>query len=142
MYKKILVPLDHSFADETIIQHMIDLQRDMHSEILLFHVADGWAARQYKNLELKESEEVHRDKKYLESVAERLRAKAIKVSTHLSMGEPANEIIRFAKEHQCDLIAMATHGHRFFSDFFLGTTATKVRHVVDIPVLFLKAAKK
>ena len=40
-----------------------------------------------------------------------------------------------------DLIAMTTHGHRFISDILHGSTADKVRHEVDIPVLLLKVKK-
>jgi nucleotide-binding universal stress UspA family protein len=37
------------------------------------------------------------------------------------------------------LVAMSTHGHRFLADIFLGATATRVRHSIDVPVLLLKA---
>jgi nucleotide-binding universal stress UspA family protein len=40
-----------------------------------------------------------------------------------------------------DLIAMTTHGHRFISDLLYGSTADKVRHIVDVPVLLLKAKR-
>jgi manganese transport protein len=55
------------------------------------------------------------------------------------MGDPANELIRLAEERNVDLIAMSTHGHRFFNDLLRGTTVNKVRHVVRIPVLLLRA---
>jgi nucleotide-binding universal stress UspA family protein len=34
---------------------------------------------------------------------------------------------------------MSTHGHRFLADIFLGTTVTRVRHSVSVPVLLLRA---
>lgn len=140
MYKRILVTLDHTPADEAILKHIEELHATIPSEIILLHVADGWAARHYEELQLKESEEIREDKAYLEEVTARLRQKGIPVTAHLAKGDPADEIIRFVKEHQCDLIAMSTHGHRFLGDLLYGTTATKVRHHVDIPVLLLKAA--
>ena len=57
----------------------------------------------------------------------------------LAMGDPANELIRLAEERNVDLIAMSTHGHRFFNDLLRGTTVSKVRHFVKIPVLLLRA---
>ena len=51
------------------------------------------------------------------------------------MGDPATELIRLAEERNVDLIAMSTHGHRFFNDLLRGTTVSKVRHLVKIPVL-------
>ncbi|OGQ04820.1 MAG: universal stress protein UspA [Deltaproteobacteria bacterium RIFCSPLOWO2_01_44_7] len=141
MYKRILVTLDHSAADDAILHHIESLNPFIKSEVVLLHVADGWAARYHDELQLKDSEEVRQDRAYLEAVAKRLQKKGIKTTHFLAMGDPADEIIKFAKEHQCDLIAMSTHGHRFLSDLIHGATATKVRHQVDIPVLLLKAPK-
>jgi manganese transport protein len=40
-----------------------------------------------------------------------------------------------------DLIAMSTHGHGLLGDIIHGSTADKVRHLVDVPVLLLKAPR-
>jgi manganese transport protein len=61
------------------------------------------------------------------------------VHTQLALGDPATELIKAARDHQADLIAMSTHGHRFISDVLLGATADRVRHLVTIPVLLLRA---
>ena len=55
------------------------------------------------------------------------------------MGDPATELIRVAEQQQVDLIAMSTHGHRFIADLLHGTTADRVRHLVKVPVLLLRA---
>ncbi len=34
---------------------------------------------------------------------------------------------------------MSTHGHRFLNDLIRGTTVSKVRHLVKVPVLLLRA---
>ena len=67
-----------------------------------------------------------------------LRAEGFEVRSVLAMGEPATEIIKLARAEPVELIAMTTHGHRFISDILYGSTADKVRHHVDIPVLLLK----
>lgn len=141
MYRRILVTLDHSTADEVILNHIEQWHAYFNSEVILLHVADGWAARHHEDLQLKDSEEIREDRAYLKQMSDRLSQKGIQVSSYLAMGEPADEIVKFAREHQCDLIAMSTHGHRFLSDLIHGATATKVRHQVDIPVLLLRAAK-
>jgi nucleotide-binding universal stress UspA family protein len=141
MYKKILIPLEHSKADETILHHIKPLAKMMGSSLLLMHVADGWVARNYERLNLAESEEMKEDRAYLERVTGELRAEGFEVSNVLAMGEPSDEIIKFTRKHHVDLIAMSTHGHRFISDLLYGSTADKVRHLVDVPVLLLKAPK-
>ena len=63
----------------------------------------------------------------------------VTAETHLAMGDPAEQLIKVAGESGVDLIAMATHGHRFIKDLALGTTVSRVRHEVKIPVLLLRA---
>jgi nucleotide-binding universal stress UspA family protein len=139
MYKKILVALENSRADQALIPHVIELARQFKSELLLVHVADGWAARNYERLLLVESEEMKEDRVYLERMAEELRQKVARVSTHLAMGDPATEILSVSKREHCDLIAMTMHGHRFLGDLLLGSTIRNVRHKSRVPIFLVRA---
>ena len=139
MYHRILVAVENSPADRTIINHIRELAALTKAEILLVHVADGWAARNFDQLQLRESEEMRIDRAYLDRLASELAADSLKVEAELAMGDPATQLIRLAEERQVDLIAMSTHGHRFFNDLLRGTTVSKVRHFVKIPVLLLRA---
>ncbi len=141
MYKKILVALDNSPADESILPHVVELAQRFGSEILLLHVADGFAARCFDQLKLAESEEMKDDRQYLETVAARLREKKVPVETLLALGNPPSEILKAAGGSDCDLIAMAGHGHRLFGDLFHGSTITQVRHQTTIPILVARAKK-
>jgi nucleotide-binding universal stress UspA family protein len=69
MYKNILVALDHTKADDALLPHISELASKMKSRLLLVHVADGFAARNYDQLQLAESEEMKADRKYLEDTA-------------------------------------------------------------------------
>ena len=73
MYKKILVALENGPADERLLPHVSRLARQVGAELMLLHVADGWAARNFEQLELAESDEMKADSDYLESTAEQLR---------------------------------------------------------------------
>lgn len=142
MYRHILVALENSRTDEAILAHVEELAPHFGSSLLLVHVADGWVARNFDRLNLAESEEMRVDRAYLASVAARFAARGIPAETELARGEPADEIARLAAERGVDLIAMSTHGHRFLADLVLGSTANKLRHRVDIPVLLLRAPGK
>src|ERR1035437_2949918 len=142
MYKKILVALENGPADETILPHVAELAKRFSSNLLLLHVADGWAARNFNKLELAESEEMKEDRAYLEKVAGQLRAEGFLADTKLALGAPPAEIINVAEAENCDLIAMAGHGHRFFGDLFHGSTITQVRHHTTIPLLVVRGPKK
>lgn len=141
MYHTILIPLENTSADGTILDHIKPLARLTGAKLLLMHVADGWVARNFDQLDLAESEEMKEDRAYLESCAEDLRREGFTVENVLAMGEPSDEIVKFVQSHHVDLIAMSTHGHRFISDLLYGSTADKVRHLVDVPVMLLKARK-
>jgi nucleotide-binding universal stress UspA family protein len=139
MYKRILVAVEHSNADRTILDHVQPLARMCGASLVLIHVADGWAARAYDELTLRDSQEIQEDRAYLEQVRAELASKGFTVEARLAMGDPAAEIIRAAQELHVDLVAMATHGHRFVKDILLGATVDKVRHELKVPVLLLQA---
>jgi len=139
MYRRILVAVENSPADRTIIDHVRQLAQVTGAELHLVHVADGFAARNFDQLQLRESEEMKADRDYLDRVAADLTAQGLTVSTELAMGDPATELIRLAEARQADLLAMSTHGHRFLNDLLRGTTVSRVRHFVKIPVLLLRA---
>jgi manganese transport protein len=139
MYTRILVAIEHSAADATIVEHICQLARLTHAELILVHVADGWAARHFDELALRESEEMRDDREYLEALAARLLAEGLPTQWRLGRGDPAAEIVRISRAEGVDLIAMATHGHRGINDLIRGTTVNKVRHDVSVPVLLLRA---
>jgi nucleotide-binding universal stress UspA family protein len=139
MYKRILVAVEHSPADATILNHIRQLAGLTGSRLLLVHVADGWVARNFDQLNLRESEEMREDRAYLEDLATRLTAEGVSTEWRLGMGDPASELLKIAHDEHVDLIAMATHGHRGLEDLVRGTTASRVRHAADVPVLLLKA---
>jgi nucleotide-binding universal stress UspA family protein len=141
MYNTILVPVENRETDQTILRHIRALARLTHAKLVLVPVADGWVARNFEELELQESEEMKQDREYLAALSEELRTEGYEVMAVLAMGDPATEIIKLARAQPVDLIAMTTHGHRLISDLLYGSTADKVRHQVDIPVLLLKVQK-
>jgi nucleotide-binding universal stress UspA family protein len=142
MYRKILVPLENSDYDEAIVEHVSRLAHACGASILLVHVADGWVARNIRQLSLRESEEMARDREYLESVARRMAADGLDVEPILAGGDPSREIVELADREECDLIAMSTHGHRFLSDLIYGSVANAVRHKSTVPVLLVRGAAR
>lgn len=140
MFKKILVALDHSKADDALLPRVQELARLTGAQILLFHVSTGWVARWQRDLNLWDSEEIRDDRAYLERREKDLRGEGFEVSVRHAMGEPAEEILRIGREEKCDLIAMTTHGHRLLSDLVHGTTITRVRHEAEIPIFLIKAS--
>jgi nucleotide-binding universal stress UspA family protein len=141
MYQRILVALENGRADETLLPHVAALAKVHGSELLLVHVADGFVARNYEQLKLTESQEMKDDRAYLETSAEKLRGQGLAVTTFLALGDPAEGILKTAEDRQCDLIAMAAHGHRLLGDIVYGSTINEVRHKAVAPLLLVRAGK-
>jgi nucleotide-binding universal stress UspA family protein len=142
MYRKILVALENSHADRSLLPHVEELAKRLGSELLFLHVADGWAARNFEQLKLAESEEMKADRTYLENIASHFKDRGVHVSVQLALGDPPKEIVKMAEVEHCDLIAMATHGHRLLGDIIHGSTIHEVRHTTSIPILLVRAEKK
>ena len=138
MYKHIMVPVENSPTDTYILEHVKQLARFCSASVVLIHVADGWAARNIRQLDLRESEEMRDDRAYLERTAGELEREGIRVEALLAVGDPAREITAAAQRENCDLIAMATHGHKFIADVVYGSVANAVRHATTVPVLLLR----
>ena len=138
MYRRILVPLENGPADAAILKHVTELAKLLRSQVLLVHVADGWAARNMEQLNLRESQEMKEDRAYLERITQELRQAGVEADSVLAAGDPAKEIAAAAEREKVDLIAMATHGHSLLGDVVHGTTATALRHVSRIPVLMVR----
>jgi nucleotide-binding universal stress UspA family protein len=141
MYRKILVALENSRADETLLPHIAELAQVHTAALLLVHVADGFVARNYDQLGLAESQEMKEDRAYLERAARDLRSRGLEVDTFLALGDPAQGILKAAEDRGCDLIAMTAHGHRLLGDLLFGSTIHRVRHKAHVPVLLVRAGR-
>ena len=137
MYEKILLALDLSPADRPIIDHVKKLAGIMKSRVVLLHVATGAAAQFHE--EDAGGKEVKESRTYLKQIRGEFESANIPIELEMAFGEPVKEIIKWVEEKGCDLVAMATHGHKLLADLFLGATASRVQHNISVPVLLLRA---
>ena len=142
MYRRILVPLEHSAYDDAIMSQVRELATLCSASVVLIHVADGWAARNQHQLNMRESDEMKRDREYLEARADVLEAAGIEVECVLAGGDPAAEIAAAVQREKCDLVAMSTHGHKGVQDLIRGSVANDVRHRTTVPVLMVRGTAK
>lgn len=142
MYQHVLIALENSPTDEAILNHIRSLIALTRAKIVLIHVADGFVARNQERFNLEDSEEIRKDREYLEEVRAKLEKDGFVVETVLARGDPPSQIVECARQTGCDLIAMSTHGHRFFGDLILGSVSTAVRHMTDIPVLLVPGRRR
>ncbi len=144
--RKALVPLDGSKESEAIIPHIEELGSTLKAEVVLLHVMSptyfvySIPGETVQMPFTPEDMERFKEKAehYLETVIAALKNRGINVKAEVSVGAAADEIIRFADEIQADIVAMSTHGRSGISRWAFGSTADKVLHAGNTPVLLVR----
>ena len=150
MYKKILVPLDGSKLAECALPHVEELAKGCGTEkVILVSVTErvqGYRAFEEPSQPLgqqlvpeafgKKEEQAQR---YLGRIAKAMKAKGVKVGTEVLFGDPAEEIVIYAKHPGCDIIVMSSHGRSGISRWTHGSVADKVFRHSPVPVLMVRA---
>jgi len=119
-----------------VLSHAQSLAVQHKAILYLFHVVEGASGLVYGSEAY--DEEARKDREYLEAIATQLRGSGLEVTPVLGYGRPTTELIRLAKTHHVDLLVMGGHGHKYLADLLFGTTISKVRHELGIPVLVVK----
>jgi manganese transport protein len=137
VYRRILVPLDHTDLDRQAIGHAAAMARLHHAKLFLLHVEEGVTSQVYG--ELSSTAEVEAGKKYLDEIVNSLRSEGIEVETAvIHSSNPKNEIIRYAQKVVPDLLIMGAHGHKRLKDLIFGNTIDPVRHALNVPILVVR----
>ena len=124
-YRTICVSLDGSPLAEQALATAQPIAARIGATLLLVCVVTG--------------DDIAEARKYLEGVAECLRANRFNVRTRVVEGIPADQIIYVAQTEHADLIVMATHGRTGLRQIWLGSVASKVVHRSELPVLLVRA---
>src|SRR5580658_732456 len=134
VYRRILVPLDHSSRDRAAIAHSAAMARVHGSILYLLHVEESATSALFGSLA--SDAEIHEGEDYFRGIMERLAGDGIQAELTVTHGRsPKDEIVRAAREIHPDLIVMGAHGHRGLKDLIFGNTINGVRHEAKAPVL-------
>jgi manganese transport protein len=134
VYRRILVPLDHSSRDRAAIAHSAAMARVHGSVLHLLHVEEGATSALFGSLA--SDAEIQEGEDYFKGIMEALATEGIQAELTVAHGRsPKDEIIRAAREIHPDLIVMGAHGHRGLKDLIFGNTINGVRHEARTPVL-------
>ena len=87
-----------------------------------------------------EAKRFHHDEgiKALDATRKVLDAAGIKYAYHIGVGDIGETIAQYVKEKKIDQVVMGTRGMGSVANMLLGSVATKVLHLVDVPVLLVK----
>jgi nucleotide-binding universal stress UspA family protein len=136
-FSRILAPIAFSARCQGALEYAEALACHFHSELVLLHVVSpvqtyGFPDAMAVAPELID-EVLVQSRAALDSFGgEGLKRLAVK--RVVLEGDPGQEIVRYAKEAECDLIVMPTHGYGPFRRFLLGSVTAKVLHDAHCPV--------
>jgi manganese transport protein len=137
LYRRLMVPLDHTGRDRSAVNHAAALARTFGAGVVLVHVEEGVTSQVYG--QLANTAEIEAGQSYLKEIADRLRASGIEVSTVVAHADvPAQAIVQVARECKPDLVVMAAHGHTGLKDLIFGATINDVRHRLNVPILVVR----
>ncbi len=149
-FKRILVPLDGSALSESEIELAAGVARMFEAELILARVvsypveiASPYLPHtvQMNQAIVDEAREVAG--RYLDEIADRLRAEDLKVRTVVEVdAQPGHAIAQLARTHEADLVVMATHGRSGLQRALLGSTTDKVIRGVQVPMLVRRPAER
>ena len=138
-YHHIAVSIDFSQNDTESIRHAI-MQGGKHAVYTLIHVVETAGARYYGNEVL--DQETQSDVDNLQRYVDAMKKLHYNANAQIGYGLPATAIADIVKKEGVDFIVMGSHGHMAIKDLLFGTTVNKVRHMVQVPVLIVKAGGK
>ena len=133
---RILVPTDFSDSSQAALRYGIALARKFDSRLHLLHVPEhpGEAAETEYPIGLFETmQNAAHDR--LGHLLNEVDAHDLKPDCAMRIGRPAEEIVRYAREHQIDLVVMGTHGREGVARVLMGSVAEKVVRRSGCPVL-------
>ena len=152
--KKILYATDLSKNSAYAFRYAVDMAMNHHAEIYFLHVVemlgpfaealveDYFPEKSSERHERIVAESIERIKKKIEAFRDRELADHPEVITkHTSIevveGYPVNEILYRAKNLNCDVIVMGTHGRGLLTHALLGSVSERVLRRVHIPVIIV-----
>jgi nucleotide-binding universal stress UspA family protein len=146
-WKRICCPIDFSDASRAAMEVAADLARRFGAELVLLHAypipgytfPDGSVVASPKMMQdLAEQAQRHLEEWRLD--AERL-ARGERVTAEKGVGEPAAEIVAFAKNEAVDLLVLGTHGRTGLEHALMGSIAERVVRRAHCPVLTVRPSR-
>ena len=138
MYDRLLVAVDHSEVSGRVLAAARDLAGLSKGKVWVLHLREREVIAQMGQLPSETDQQAHQAVE--DGVAELKKAgiDAVGKVRQTVFGHAAREILADAKEHNADVIIMGSRGRSDFAGALLGSTAHKVIHLTDRPVLVIR----
>ena len=145
MYRRALVPLDGSMIAESIVPFILEIAGPLDMEVALLRIVvppPPIVVEGSTHVVVEDVEKMRADaEEYLAPIAAALRARGVRVTSHVRFGEAVGEILSGARETGADMIAITTHGRGGLGRLLFGSIAEAVLRQAEIPVFLMRQTK-
>lgn len=145
MYKHLLIATDGSELAQRAILQGCDLAKALGSKVTIVTVTEPWrmaapaeVAVVYPTEEYEEAAAANASKILADASVAAISAGVSPATVHIKDEFPAEGIVQTAQERGCDLIVMASHGHRGLMELVLGSQAHRVVTTCTMSVLICR----
>lgn len=146
VFSRILVPLDGSERSAAVLPGVAEIARKLKCEVILLQVLEpGKHVHSVGGLDYIQFEERVLDaakkkaQQYLDKASSRFAGSKATVRSEVRVGDSAAEIIKFADEARCGMIAMASHGRSGIASWMFGSVTSKVLQAGKHSVMLVPA---
>jgi len=138
MYDRLLVAVDHSEVSGRVLAAAKDLATLSKGKVWVLHLREREVIAQMGRVPSESDTEAHQS---VEDGVDTLKKAGIDAQGEVRetlFGHAAREIVSDAKDHDADVIIMGSRGRSDLAGTLLGSTAHKVIHLTDRPVLVVR----
>jgi nucleotide-binding universal stress UspA family protein len=138
MYERVLVAIDHSEMTKTALAAARDLASLSNGEVWVLHLREREVM---PRMGLVANETPDEAGLLVQKAVDELLSAGVKATGEVRntiYGQAAREIVADARLHDVDVIVMGSRGRSDLSGLILGSTAHKVIHLTDRPVLVVR----
>ena len=143
--KKIVVPVDFSTNTDKLVDYALYMGKSLSAKLVFIHAVSLYGGdamfsiaypADYKATFVDDARE------RMENLVADVRDQCPDCKGEVVVGEPTDEIVRFAKSTGADMIVISTHGAKGLEKILLGSVAERVVHRAHCPVLVMNPFRK
>ena len=138
-FRTVVCANDLSASPDHALQYSIALAHEFQSRLLVCHVIDLPSPSMYGEAYLAPEEHLNRNLDYARRhIAESMADQSVRWEPRICVGQPAEEVLRIAREDQAEVVVTATHGRKGLKRFLLGSVTERLMRTLPCPLLVVR----
>lgn len=142
MFDKMMVAIDQAEITNKLLDAAVEIARNKQTQVTLVHVSQEYVSNGMTYVPENFLEEILNEMKkagleQLQQAKSKLKSAGINPETVHLKGDPAHEILNYARDTEQQLIIIGSRGLRGIKEMMLGSVSHKVSQLSNCPVLIM-----